>query len=303
MPDSIHVAMEGKEGIIPAPDVIARNVYDNRRHDPSLQSQMGLIGDRETLSSLTATTRAVASNHLERLGTRSYREQRPETIEAITNEVLRQHSEARKYRDGWPVSRYIYIYLKNHHPKTHKRAAKAKAVAGARRSSAGRSRPGPGRDSVGYMSNGLSPVEVKCEETEPGSQSDAGSSNGIQAQARRHIAKTPDIDALPAPPAPPAPDPLVHPQPLLFPDFLPNANPANVVFAFISGLRFPPRDTEQIMALFKKMGVENADYLDLFAAMDTRDAWLRELCDGGELTPIQERVLREGLDKRTNGNA
>ncbi|KAI0664558.1 hypothetical protein C8Q70DRAFT_1050014 [Cubamyces menziesii] len=299
MPSPSH---EDGEGSIPAPDVVARYVYDNRRQSPSLQSQMGLNGDREALANLTATTREVALDYLE-LGTRSYREQRPETIEAITNEVLRQHSEVKKYQDGWPVSRYIYIYLKNHHPKEYKKRARAKAVAGVNRSSIVRSRPGPGRHSVGYMSTGYtpSPPEVKSEDVGSRSRVDAGegSSSVDQTTVQRRIAETPNNDAASGPNPHPDSESNFVPDP----DSDPDADRANVVLQFLSGLRFPPRDAEQIMALFKKMGIETEDYLDLFAAMATRDAWLRELCNGGELTPIQERVLREGLDKKSKENA
>lgn len=38
----------------------------------------------------------------------------------LYTEVLKECTEIRKYRDGWPVSRYIRIYLKNHHPRGHK---------------------------------------------------------------------------------------------------------------------------------------------------------------------------------------
>ncbi|KAJ8463799.1 hypothetical protein ONZ51_g10019 [Trametes cubensis] len=235
---------------------------------------MGLNGDREALANLTATTREVALDYLE-LGTRSYREQRPETIEAITNEVLRQHSEVKKYQDGWPVS--------------------------VNRSSIVRSRPGPGRHSVGYMSTGYtpSPPEVKSEDVGSRSRVDAGSSSVDQTTVQRRIAETPNNDAASGPNPHPDSESNFVPDP----DSDPDADRANVVLQFLSGLRFPPRDAEQIMALFKKMGIETEDYLDLFAAMATRDAWLRELCNGGELTPIQERVLREGLDKKSKENA
>lgn len=38
----------------------------------------------------------------------------------LYTKVLKECTEIRKYRDGWPVSRYIRIYLKNHHPRGHK---------------------------------------------------------------------------------------------------------------------------------------------------------------------------------------
>ncbi|KAH9884820.1 hypothetical protein C8Q73DRAFT_840499 [Cubamyces lactineus] len=279
------------EDTIPAPDVVARYVYNNRSRAPSLQSQMGVNGNREAVSDLTATTRIVAADYLE-LDSHSYREQRPETIETITKEVLRQHREVRKYRDGWPVSRYIHIFLKNYHPKkksSGNRTKKANAVRGANRTSVSRFRPGPGRDSVGYI-----PPPGKAE------AEDNKLNVAEQRQAQRHLAATPDVDA-------------VYPAPASAPDsdFNPNlapavpqaaANIADVVPAFLSSIKFPAGDTEEITALFKKMGSENEVYLDIFAAMDTRDAWLRELCDGGELTPIQERVLREGLNKRAKEN-
>ncbi|KAI0718039.1 hypothetical protein C8T65DRAFT_571099, partial [Cerioporus squamosus] len=59
----------------------------------------------------------------------------------------------------------------------------------------------------------------------------------------------------------------------------------------------PGPDDILIAALFDVMGIQMQDYLELFAMMETRDEWLQELVTGGELTPTQMRLLREGLDR------
>ena len=68
------------------------------------------------------------------------------------------------------------------------------------------------------------------------------------------------------------------------------------VEALLDSLRIPVPDRARIMELFELMGIHTQDYLELFATMETRDGWLRELVAAGELTPIQMRLLREGLD-------
>ncbi len=49
--------------------------------------------------------------------------------------------------------------------------------------------------------------------------------------------------------------------------------------------------------LLQDMGVENEDYLEILATLEMRDQWLEELGEEGDLTPIQVRLLKEGLDR------
>lgn len=45
------------------------------------------------------------------------------------------------------------------------------------------------------------------------------------------------------------------------------------------------------------MGVEDKEYLEILATLEMRNQWLDELREEGDLTPIQARLLKEGLDR------
>ncbi|KAL7280690.1 hypothetical protein ACG7TL_005629 [Trametes sanguinea] len=245
-----------EDDCIPTPDVIARYVYDNWEHKPSLQSQMELQNDRQAVADMT----------------------RPETLNTITELVMRQCRELCKYEDGWPVHRYIHIYLKNYHPKA-KKAAKQKASG--RRNDTNYALMIP-LHVAGELYDGLKALP-SANSTEPGvregrrvlrhclfgaclsskyantSRREAASASYESGQSR-HISATP-IAAFGA------------------------------VARFLARLKFPHKDVERIVELFRGMGVETNDYLRIFATMETRDAWLDELRANGDLTAIQAHVV------------
>lgn len=72
---------------------------------------------------------------------------------------------------------------------------------------------------------------------------------------------------------------------------------SGVIPSFLYRLRFPAHDAEKIALLFKSMGVEDKEYLEILATLEMRNQWLEELREGGDLTPIQARLLKEGLDR------
>ncbi|OJT03268.1 hypothetical protein TRAPUB_6135 [Trametes pubescens] len=72
---------------------------------------------------------------------------------------------------------------------------------------------------------------------------------------------------------------------------------AGAIASFLNGLKLPARDAERIAVLLQDMGVENEDYLEILATLEMRDQWLEELGEEGDLTPIQVRLLKEGLDR------
>lgn len=67
--------------------------------------------------------------------------------------------------------------------------------------------------------------------------------------------------------------------------------------SFLYGLKFPSHDAEKIARLLKSMGVEDKEYLEILATLEMRNQWLDELREEGDLTPIQARLLKEGLDR------
>lgn len=69
------------------------------------------------------------------------------------------------------------------------------------------------------------------------------------------------------------------------------------VHNFLAKLKIPALDANHIEMLFNKMGIQNRNYLEIFATMDMGDLWLRELQKGEEVTEIQMRLLQEGLDQ------
>lgn len=72
---------------------------------------------------------------------------------------------------------------------------------------------------------------------------------------------------------------------------------SGVIPSFLYDLKFPAHDVEKIAFLLKNMGVEDKEYLEILATLEMRNQWLEELREGGDLTPIQVRLLKEGLDR------
>ncbi|KAI0741330.1 hypothetical protein C8Q80DRAFT_129284 [Daedaleopsis nitida] len=271
---------------IPAPPVVAQYLYFNGSRDkPSLQSQMGLESDRERLDEMTAATRRAAEEHFD-LRPLHYREQQPDVLQAVKEQVVRTCTDLDDYEDGWPVSRYISIYLKNYHPKkrtsqparksTAQGQAKNKPRPQAQSQLRGRGkepgsrpiRPGPGRNSVGFVPRDDSSgprYDYHIHSMSPLTKLDESS-----REASPEVA--PDIRVL-------------------------YTGKDRTVDDFLASLRIPASDASHIEMLFDKMGIRNRDYLELFAMMETRDMWLNELQRGEEVTEIQMRLLQEGLDR------
>ena len=69
--------------------------------------------------------------------------------------------------------------------------------------------------------------------------------------------------------------------------------------ASVQGLlpcHLPAVDATRLTHLLASFGVTDLTYLHVLARMITRDQWLDELREQGQLTEIQMRVLREVLD-------
>ncbi|KAI0640767.1 hypothetical protein C8Q79DRAFT_994760 [Trametes meyenii] len=305
MPQLLNDLLQSHNDIIPAPEQVAQYLYDNRHQKPSLQVQMGLQSDKEKLDDIVAITRLAARARLDFRGA-SYRKQRPEILEEITKEVLKECRDIRKYKNGWPVSRYIYIYLKNHHPK------KAKASY----------RPGPGRHSVGYTKGPSPELGPLNEDSLPSSSRPRPGSARVPSPSSRrssplppltnHSSPSPSIGReAPLPPQPPSPP--SHTNSRAVPELetpepshrghtrhvVSKPEPASgaAIKRFLVRLRFPAGDVERLVRLFRDIGIETQEYLEMLAGMGERDAWLQELREGGALSEIQMRVLRQGLNQ------
>ncbi|KAI0363117.1 hypothetical protein BV20DRAFT_976020 [Pilatotrama ljubarskyi] len=75
--------------------------------------------------------------------------------------------------------------------------------------------------------------------------------------------------------------------------------PAPPNLGFVDMLRarsFPVTDVTRIAELFTSFGVSDPAYMRVFARMCSRDAWLRELRERGELSEIQMLVVRDVLE-------
>ena len=59
----------------------------------------------------------------------------------------------------------------------------------------------------------------------------------------------------------------------------------------------PVPDVERIHALLHAQGVSDIAYLRVLARMHSRDGWLHEMREKGEVSEIQMRVLREMLQQ------
>ncbi|KAI0364705.1 hypothetical protein BV20DRAFT_820333 [Pilatotrama ljubarskyi] len=85
----------------------------------------------------------------------AHHKQRPEGLAKITERVLKGHREIWRFKDAWPLERYIYIHLKNYDPKvkTQQKEHRTQQASSTRTHvSARRVRPGPGRQSAGFAS-------------------------------------------------------------------------------------------------------------------------------------------------------
>ncbi|KAI0358158.1 hypothetical protein OH77DRAFT_1435346 [Trametes cingulata] len=73
--------------------------------------------------------------------------------------------------------------------------------------------------------------------------------------------------------------------------------PASLDFASLLRARFlPESDATRIADLFASFGVSDGAYMRVFARMASRDAWLRELSQRGQLSEIQMFVVRDVLE-------
>ena len=55
-------------------------------------------------------------------------------------------------------------------------------------------------------------------------------------------------------------------------------------------------DAHRIAQLFATFGINDMTYLRAFSRMSSRDEWLREMRNSGQLSEIQARLLGEILD-------
>ncbi|EIW58154.1 uncharacterized protein TRAVEDRAFT_47330 [Trametes versicolor FP-101664 SS1] len=217
---------------IPAPEAIAMYLYDNRQRKLSLQTQMGLQKDREALTDMILVARKAASTHLE-LDRPNFREQRPETLVTITDEVLKEWAqEWDAFEDlRLPVLAFDLV------PEDIQQASQDPTV---------ERQPA---DPMKEAKRSNSRTSTGIEQTSPG----------------RPLASTPEA--------------------------------SGAIPSFLYGLKFPSHDAEKIARLLKSMGVEDKEFLEILATLEMRNQWLDELREEGDLTPIQARLLKEGLDR------
>ncbi|RDX50884.1 hypothetical protein OH76DRAFT_1481948 [Lentinus brumalis] len=298
MPSHDH----GSQRRIPAPKVEAKYLYTNKAGKPSLQSQMGLQDDRSQLEAMTAATREAALRHFD-LRPSTYREQRPEVLRTVKDLVAKECAVLNRYEDGWPVSRYIQIYLKNLHVKKGQISARRPAsksagpryreVAKSQLASASKAtRPGPSRDSAGFMQR-----QATEEASRGRAQGRQGSLVGAKRDEEHNSSHVSASTLTPLSSANRLASREASPEVEYYNPLGPKARSRTIVTSFLASLRIPGPDSIRIAELFDMMGIQTQDYLELFATMETRDEWLQELVAGGELTPIQMRLLREGLDR------
>ena len=56
-------------------------------------------------------------------------------------------------------------------------------------------------------------------------------------------------------------------------------------------------DAHRIAKLFATFGIDNMAYLRAFSRLSSRDEWLREMRNSGQLSEIQMRILSEMLSR------
>ncbi len=69
------------------------------------------------------------------------------------------------------------------------------------------------------------------------------------------------------------------------------------IFELLVGAYIPHADTQRLVRLFASFGIKDIAYLRVFARMDSRDSWLNEMQQKGEVSEIQMRVIQELLRK------
>ncbi|TFK92624.1 hypothetical protein K466DRAFT_212288 [Polyporus arcularius HHB13444] len=69
------------------------------------------------------------------------------------------------------------------------------------------------------------------------------------------------------------------------------------IFELLVGASIPHADAQRLVRLFASFGIKDIVYLRVFARMDSRDSWLDEMQQKGEVSEIQMRVIQELLDK------
>lgn len=69
----------------------------------------------------------------------------------------------------------------------------------------------------------------------------------------------------------------------------------NTVLGWIVAFDIPPADAQRITEFFLSLGINSMAYLRAFARMESRDTWLREMQENGDLSEIQMRILRDML--------
>ncbi|KAI0730895.1 hypothetical protein C8Q76DRAFT_341915 [Earliella scabrosa] len=275
--------------LIPPPKEIAQYLYShNKAGRPSLQSQMGLEDDHGRLDEMTAYTREAAAEHFD-MRPSTYKDQSPAVLKTVKEQVMTQCAGMHRYQDGWPITRYIRIYLKNHHVKkdiksTSRQRSVRGSKAGSRASAVHKpaskhTRPGPGRHSVGFNLKHeavVPPNSVQREEAPVYPREDSLSTLTSLPSTYRdgHRDLSPEV-----------------------PLDVPDAKPSSSVADFVANLKIPARDVKNIETLLHDMGIEDREYLAAFAMMETRDPWLMEMQKERQLTAIQMRLLQEGLDK------
>ncbi|KAI1796799.1 hypothetical protein LXA43DRAFT_1153842 [Ganoderma leucocontextum] len=76
-----------------------------------------------------------------------------------------------------------------------------------------------------------------------------------------------------------------------------SARSSNTVLGWIVSFDIPPADALRITELFASLGISDMVYLRVFARMESRNEWLREMRENGQLSEIQMRILRDMLER------
>ncbi|KAI0730888.1 hypothetical protein C8Q76DRAFT_793014 [Earliella scabrosa] len=310
--------------VIPPPSFICKRLYMRDGGDgASLQEQMYMQNCGDVFSQMLAFIRSVCVAHGINLNL-AYGRQDKAKLDKVKDEVLGTLGFLRHFEDGWPVTYYLKKELKIHHfqsspipprcpaMQTRLRASGRMATrsttkrgsrhgVGAAGGADPRTAPRPpalnantyqSRSNRAYVSIAGKTPRRGTRRTEnsqgtPGSVPRAPSLSATlveSATANTHMELT-DSEPEPQPVSQPVSVSVPHPP------------PSDPILDILLSADLPRRDAERLTALFRSFGIADVAYLRVFARMSTRDAWLNELCQKGDLSEIQMRVVRELLER------
>ncbi|KAI0642073.1 hypothetical protein C8Q79DRAFT_1121993 [Trametes meyenii] len=310
---------------IPAPSTNLGAIYARcGAHPLNLQTHMGFDGNDEAFRDLMRMIRRTAARRVNLYI--PYKWQKPADIMAIKRDVLAKIPElGEKYVNAWPITWYLRSALKQHNPihKAHFHSFLGMPEGHERLTWKMNRRMGIDENENAQTRHGAPPVGVPCASPGPRSLSPLSDESkpeynpnvGAVSSGKRPRALPPPpivlIHTSPAHRRPPRNGTGTSPEANVL-----AASPLDRIRAVTGGtsssssldLRpnmaivnllldnaIPRAAAERVARLLASQGIEGRAWLRVFARMGTRDAWLREMRDGGHMTEIEVRVLREVL--------